>query len=119
MKKIIIIITYCYLINIYNSSESILENENNISVYALNANYDINKHNTLNKTIILKDQTAQKQARNLPSLSSLLLSNMVNHDTQCYKNYILGDENKVPLIFQSGASGFLADNFITQIIQKN
>jgi hypothetical protein len=141
MKKIIILITYCYLINIYNNSESIVENESNISVYALNAGYDLNENNTLYKKIVLKDQTmkkelkdlfsfyslllsnkdqtTKKELKDLFSLSSLLLSNMVHHDTQCYKNYILGHENKVPLIFQSGASGFLADNLFLQLHNTN
>jgi hypothetical protein len=119
MKKIILLITYCCFINTYNSSESILENENNISVYTLNANHEINKHNSLHKTIVLKDQTGQKQLRNLSCLSSLLLSNMVHHDTQAQRNYILGDENTLPLILKYGSSGFLADNLFLQLHNTN
>jgi hypothetical protein len=119
MKKIILLITYCYLINTYNSSESILENESNISVYALNTNYDLNEKNTLYKTIVLKNQNNQKHLRDAWSLSSLLLSNMVHHDTQIKRNYILGVETTEPLRLVSGSSSFLAENLFLQLHNTN
>jgi hypothetical protein len=119
MKKIILLITCCYFINTYNSSESILDNESNISVYTLNSNYDLNKNNTLDKTIILKEQNNQKHLRDAWSLSSLLLSNMVHHDTQLQKNYILKWEYNQSLNFQRGPSNFLANIIFLELHKKN
>jgi hypothetical protein len=119
MIKIIIVLICFHFKNSYPSDNNFLENDTDVNIYALNAQYNINEKNTLFKTFFLTKPTKNLLGiRDLSALTSLLLTNIINHNESTKKFYYnLTRGTDCDSTCLKGDSGFLTENLFINLYE--